>query len=146
MYKIDDPLFALILRFVGYELGVSYCDDEDFVQRELKAIESYIDGFPQAEQERHAMEWVEGHANEYRKKWEKDFVRRTISGQRCADCPISKNGRPGNCPIHDQLSALLEKYIGGDVTASGYVKDSLELLSRYKEHLKIKLSELRNDP
>lgn len=143
MYKIDDPLFALILRFVGFKLGAASSDDDAFVQRELTAIETYIDRFPPAERERRAMEWVEKHANEYRKKWEREFVKRTFSEQGCADCPISRNGHPENCPIHDQLFVLLDKYIGGEVNSARYVKDALELLSRYKEHLKVKLSELR---
>ena len=73
MYTINDSMFSLILRFVGGHKRVTFHDDE-FVQKQLAAIRDHIAQFPVDEQELRAIEWIEAHAREYRKAWEKDVI------------------------------------------------------------------------
>lgn len=141
MYTINDPLFALILRFVGCDLGVAFSNRE-FIRKELQAIQEYIRKFPEAEQEQHAMEWVLQHAMEYRRVWEKEVVTRRFADRRCPDCPLAGGDHLRHCQIHDQWEVLLRQYIDGKINATRYVEDALELLSQHKEHLKVKLSAL----
>ena len=142
MYTINDAMFALMLRFVGYNHGVTFCDEE-FVQKQLKAIHGHIEKFPPEEQELRAIEWIEEYARRYRKTWEKETVDKEFLNQRCPDCPLSKTGGSGHCQIHDQWLELLEQYVAGGINSKEYVENTLKLLARHKEDLKIKLSVLR---
>ena len=64
MHTINDPMFALILRFVGGNQKIAFEDDK-FIKKELKVIQSYIEQFPPEERELRAIEWIEAHSYGY---------------------------------------------------------------------------------
>lgn len=142
MYTVDDSMFALILRFVGRNQEITFCDQE-FVQKQLKAIQTHIEKFPPQEQELRAIEWIEKYAREYRKTWEREMVDREFSDQRCPDCPLSRVDNFKHCQIHDQWLELLEQYVAGEINTRKYVETALNLLVQHKESLKIKLNMLK---
>ena len=144
MYTINDTMFALMLRFVGYNHGVNFCDKK-FVKKQLKAIRGHIKKFPQEEQELRAIEWIEEYARQYRQTWEKETVDKEFFNQRCPDCPLSRAGSSKHCQIHDQWLRLLDQYVAGEINSKKYVQNSLKLLAQHKEDLKIKLSALKKD-
>lgn len=142
MYTINDSMFALILRFVGRNQEITFCD-QAFIQKQLKAIQAHIKKFPSEEQELRAIEWIEKYARAYRKTWEKEMIDREFSDQRCPDCPLAKVDNLEHCQIHDQWLELLEQYVAGGINSRKYVENVLKLLVQHKENLKIKLSMLK---
>lgn len=143
MYTITDTMLALILRFVVGHQKMTFQDDE-FVREQLKAIRKHIAQFPEEEQEQRAIEWVETHAREYREDWEKDVVGKTLSQDRCPDCPLARTDDSEHCQIHDEWIELLEKYAADKINSRKYVENALRLLAQNKKDLKIKLSMLKN--
>lgn len=139
MSTINDSMFALILRFVGCNQEITFCDQE-FIQKQLNAIQAHIEKFPSEEQELRAIEWIEKYAREYRKTWEKEMIDREFSDQRCPDCPLSEVVNFKHCQIHDQWLELLEQYVADEINSKKYVENALKLLVQHKENLKIKLS------
>lgn len=142
MYTINDPIFALILRFVGRNQKITFRDDE-FTQKQLKAIQAHIDQFPAGEEELHALEWIEAHAREYRKRWEKEILGKEFLQQRCPDCPLVTVDDAGHCQIHEDWFKLLQQYAADEISSTEYVESALALLARHKKDLKNKLSALK---
>jgi len=139
MYTIDDPTLALILRFVGKNKEVTFCD-RAFIQKQLKSIQEHIEKYPPEEQESRAMEWISTHAREYRKNWERTIMDNKLSSQRCPDCPLSEANTPGHCQVHEKWLKLLHQYAADKMDSKKYIEKTLKLLSQHKEDLKIKLS------
>ena len=137
MYTLDDPMLALLLRFVGRNQKISIHDD-DFCQAQLAAIKEHTGQFPPGERRARALEWVEKYAREYRETWVKETVGDLFSCQRCPDCPLTETDVGGNCQIHDQWLELLQQYVTDEISSSIYVEHSLKLLARHKEDLKLK--------
>ncbi len=135
MYTIDDPMLALILRFVGCsrELRVQ---DENFLQEQVKAIREYVKDCAPEERQARALEWVEKHARGYRDRWTQEVLDQMFSDQRCPDCPLPGTGLEEICQIHEQWLALLRRYAAEEISDSRYVGDSLALLGRHKELLR----------
>lgn len=144
MYTINDPMFALILHFVGRYREIEVCDNE-FIQKELHAIQEHVKKFPPREQELRALEWIEEHAKEYRKAWERKVVVQEFSGQKCPDCPLARRNNSRHCQIHDQWAALLQRYSEDEINSKEYVERVLRLLTQHKEDLKVKLSRLNKE-
>lgn len=144
MYTINDPMFALILRFVGRNSKVTFHDNE-FIRKELEAIQAHIEQFPPEEREWRALEWIEAHAYEYRKAWEKETIGKEFSRQRCPDCPLAVMDDSEYCEIHEEWLNLLRQYAADEISSKEYVENALKLITRHKENLKIKLSLLRNE-
>lgn len=145
MYTIDDPMFALILRFIGHNKKVSFCD-KGFLHKQLKAIQEHVDAFPPEEQELRAIEWIEKYARQYRKSWEEETITKKFIGKRCSDCPLHKSKlKVFKCQIHEKWMKLFRQYATNEISSKQYVEKNLKLLSQHKEHLKIKLSELRTE-
>jgi len=143
MYKIQDTMFALILRFIGRREEVQLCNQE-FIQKQFKTIKNYIAKYPPEEQEMRAIEWIEMYARKYRKTWEKESAAQEVSESRCEDCPLAKPEVLGHCDIHDQWLDLLQHYTAEDMTSKEYIENTLRLLGKHKEDLKVKLSQLKN--
>ena len=137
MLIADDPLLALILRFVA---GGEKADgsDEEFIRRQMQALKTYLAGFPKEEQGNRAMEWIERHAESYRRNWQRRMVSRQTLHQRCSDCPLRKRGTAEHCEIHEQWLYLLKRYVDGDIASKKYVKKALRLLKRHKKQLKMR--------
>lgn len=142
MYSIDDPMFALILRFVGHNKKNLFCNHE-FIKKQLKTIQEHIDKFPPEERELRAIEWIEKCARQYRKMWEKEIITEAFSKGKCPDCPLSEINNFTNCRIHEQWLKLFQQYTINEIDSKKYIESNLKLLAEHKEHLKVKLSELR---
>ena len=143
MYTINDPMFALILRFVGGNQKIAFEDDK-FIKKELKVIQSYIEQFPPEERELRAIEWIEAHAYGYRKTWEKEAIGKEFSARRCSDCPLAVMDASEHCEIHEEWMSLLQQYATGEIGSREYVENALELIGRHKENLKVKLSAIKD--
>lgn len=144
MYTINDPMFALLLRFVGRNQKVTFHDNE-FIKKELQAIQAHIEQFPAQEREWRALEWIEAHAHEYRKTWEKEIIGKEFSHQRCPDCPLAVMDDSEYCEVHEEWLDLLRQYAADEISSKEYVENALKLITRHKENLKIKLSLLRDE-
>ncbi len=134
MYTVDDPVLALIVRFVGgaNDLEVS---DEAFMQRQIEAIRAYVESFPAEERTQRAREWIEGHAEHYRQQWQRSVIQERLSHTRCADCPLVRGNGSGTCAIHDRWLGLLTDFAAERITSRQYVEDAIELLQAHKRRL-----------
>ena len=138
---VDDSVFALILRFAGFDQELSFRADE-FFKVQLQEIKAHIDQYQPEEQESRAIKWIEQYASEYRKAWNKDIVAEEVSEHKCPDCPLQDDNASGHCQIHDQWIELLQKYAADEIDSQEYVENALSLLATHKEGLRIKLSDL----
>ena len=136
MYIVDDPLLALISRFMcqNQHLEVS---DAEFLLRQISAIEEYVGPFPDSERKQRAMEWIGAHAREYRRQWQKNAVAQILVKARCPDCPLLGERRSPQCEIHAFWLSLLQHYIADDISSQEYVESTLKLLTQYKDRLKV---------
>ena len=138
---VDNSVFALILRFAGFNQELSFRADE-FFKVQLQEIKAHIDQYQPEEQESRAIRWIEQYASEYRKAWNKKIVTEEVSDHKCPDCPLQDDDTSGHCQIHDQWIELLQKYAADEIDSQEYVENALSLLAAYKEELRIKLSDL----
>ncbi len=137
MYTINDSMLTLILRFAGHRQAIAFSDQE-FIQKQLSAIQEHLEKYPPEEQESRAIEWIAKYADQYRKTWEKESITKEVNSHRCVDCPLSDPGVFGHCQIHEQWLALLQQYATNEINSKKYIESSLEMLTRNKEHLRIK--------
>lgn len=142
MYIVDDPMLALITRFMGdtQHLNVS---DAEFLLRQITAIEQYVEQFPPSERNTHAMEWIAAHAQQYRRQWQKNAVAQVLIKARCPDCPLGGGHRSSHCEIHDFWLKLLQQYIADEISSQEYVENTLKLLGQYKNRLRVSSSRKR---
>ncbi len=138
---VDNSVFALILRFAGFNQELSFRADE-FFKVQLQEIRAHIDQYQPEEQESRAIRWIEQYASEYRKAWNKKIVTNEASDHKCPDCPLQDDNTSGHCQIHDQWIELLQKYAADEIDSQEYVVNALSLLAVHKEDLRIKLSNL----
>ncbi len=138
---IDDSVFALILRFAGFDQELSL-HPEEFFKKQLQEIEAYVARFQPEERGLRAIKWIEQYASEYRKAWNKEMISREVLEHQCPDCPLQNKNSDGHCEIHDQWMELLQKYAADEMTSQEYVRNTLLLLAIYKEDLRVKLSAL----
>ncbi len=145
MYIVDDPMLALITRFMGdtQHLDVS---DAEFLLRQIAAIEHYVEQFPPDERNTQAMEWITAHAQQYRRQWQKNTVAHALSKARCPDCPLAGGHRISRCEIHDLWLKLLQQYIVDEISSQEYVENTLNLLGRYKNRLRVRSPRKRLPP
>jgi len=136
MINIEDPLLALIIRFVVEDDQLD-CVSNEFIQRQIKTLEDYLTQFPIHEHERHTMYWVEQHAAEYRKQWEKKIVTHRISKWQCEDCPLLNEADANHCIIHQHWLSLLQQYSQDEISSAKYVESALTLLTEHKEQLRL---------
>ena len=143
MFIVDDPMLALIMRFVskGEALDIS---DQEFLQRQVVAIGEYVAQFPEGERAKRALEWVKQHAQEYRKDWQRNVATQQLSDKRCPDCPLIANESASHCEIHEHWLRLLKNYASNDINSSTYVEDALRLLEENKARLQISTEKTAN--
>ncbi len=138
-------MFALILRFIGHNKKIRFCN-HGFLHKQLKAIQEHVNSFPPEEQELRAIEWIEKYARKYRKSWEEETIIKKFVGHRCPDCPLHKSKlKVFKCQVHDKWMKLFQQYATDEIDSKQYVEKNLKLLNQYKENLKFKLSELRKE-
>ncbi len=133
---VDDPMLALIARFVVTEDRLDIANEE-FLERQIKAIEKHVSRYPRKQKDERALEWIVAHAKKYRQEWQRRVVSRQAPGQRCADCPLDPNEDLSQCAIHDSWVGLLQRYVGGEITSRTYVEDTLVLLEDNKKRLRV---------
>jgi len=140
--RIDDPLLSLILRFVlsNDELAKP---DEKFIQRQIQTLKEYVAQFPEADQEKNALEWIEKYAENYRRNWEKKTVPAYVSQKQCEDCPMVIEGNAAHCAIHHEWLQLLEDYCQHEISTRSYVLNALALLQEHKNQLKLNVEKTR---
>ena len=136
MYIADDPTLALITRFVGEAENLDLSAAE-FLLQQIAAIEQYAALFPAEERQARALEWIEIYARHYRQQWQKQAVVGVLAHARCPDCPLDGGDRTIPCAIHDRWLELLRRYAATEISSREYVEDSLKLLGRYKDRLKV---------
>ena len=136
MYIADDPTLALITRFVGEAQNLDLSDAQ-FLLEQIAAIEQYVAPFPAEERQGRALEWIETHARRYRRQWQKQAAVGVLAHARCPDCPLDGGNRTKPCAIHDRWLELLRRYAATEMSSEEYIADSLNLLSRYKDRLKV---------
>jgi hypothetical protein len=137
MYTINNSMLTLILRFAGRKQDIAFSNQE-FIQKQLQAIQGYVDKYPPEEKKMRTIEWIAMCAREYREAWEKESICKEVSSHRCPDCPLSDSGDLEHCQIHEQWVRLIEQYSAHEMNSRTYVESALELLAQNKEHLKIK--------
>lgn len=134
MFLIDDPVLALIVRFVVREQDLDVTDEE-FLKRQVACMKSYLERYPEQEQGDKAIEWIARHAEQYRDQWQKQVVTHKASRTRCMDCPMNTFGEDTYCQIHYQWMGLLKRYAQGDLSSGDYVKTTLGMLRMHKREL-----------
>jgi hypothetical protein len=142
---IDDPVFALFLRFAGFNRELSSHDDE-FFEKQLQEIKAHVDQYQEEERGTRAIQWIEQYAMNYRDRWNKEIIAKEASDHRCSDCPLCGDNIHAHCEIHDQWLELLQKYITNEINSQEYIENTLTLLAAHKDDLKVKLSTLSLQP
>ena len=138
MTIIDDPLLALILRFVVREEGIDI-EDDAFIQTQIETLQQHLDRYPREERGERALQWIETHAENYRREWQRKTVSEQADVIRCGDCPLAHSGTRETCKIHDAWLELLNGYIAEEIDSRRYVEKTLRLLRDNKERLRIRL-------
>lgn len=135
MLIVDDPLLALILRFV-VDTDQADADSEEFLKRQIQTLKQYVAQFPEREQGQRAMEWIEQRAKRYREDWQKRTVSQRTVHLRCADCPLAGRGASEHCEIHEQWLYLLRRYTAHEILSQDYIEQALALLRENRDQLK----------
>lgn len=136
MFIIDDPMLALIVRFVAgnREIGVS---DDEFMRRQIQAVGEYIGRFPEQERETRALEWIEKNAECYRRNWQRAVIAEKLTDTRCPDCPLEREDKSSYCEVHGGWLAILKRYMEDKISSALYVENTLNLLETHKTRLKV---------
>ncbi|MEN8179134.1 MAG: hypothetical protein ABFS39_11030 [Pseudomonadota bacterium] len=134
MSIIDDPMLALIIRFVTKH-GEIDASNEAFIKLQFETLKDHIAQFPIEKQGPKAMEWIKQHAENYRRNWQQKVVTHQARGTRCKDCPIL--GYEGNavCVVHDRWLKLLEEFLADEIDSERYIEEALQLLREHKREL-----------
>jgi hypothetical protein len=136
MFIVEDPMLALITRFVTdtRELGLS---NDDFLRAQVRAIQEHVSRHPEAERQARALDWIEQHAERYRLTWQRAQVAAQVGDRRCGDCPLVSSGASTHCEVHTKWVALLEDYVAGRTSSREYVEEALALLRAHKSRLAV---------
>jgi len=137
MCIIDDPMLALIARFVVEDIDNLSISDEIYLQHQVAEIRSYIENTPRKQQQQLAMAWIKEHAEQYRQEWQRRTFSEIALNKRCTDCPLVQDGAKSSCIIHNRWIVLLEEYIADKIDSDIYVEETLNLLNQNKTNLKI---------
>ena len=137
MYIIDDPMLALIARFVVEDIENISISDEIYLQQQIAEIRSYIENAPMKQQQQLAMAWIKEHAEQYRQEWQRRTFSKIVLEKRCVDCPLIHGSSKSSCVIHSRWVALLKEYISNEIDSDMYLEETLNLLNQNKMNLKI---------
>ena len=137
MCIIDDPMLALIARFVVGDIDNLSISDENFLQHQVDEIRSYIENAPGKQQQQLALTWIKEHAKQYRQEWQRKTFSKIVLDQKCADCPLIHDSSKSFCVIHSRWTVLLNECIADEISSDKYVEETLNLLNQHKTNLKI---------
>lgn len=135
----DDPMLALIARFVVHEAEHFNVSEQQYLQDQLAEIRRHIDSFPEQQQEQAALDWIAQHAERYRRQWQEQKLSDLALDRRCPDCPLADEGSSTSCMIHKRWVGLINEYIAGEINSERYVEETLRLLGEHKHALKTAL-------
>ena len=124
MRTLEDPVLALIARFVVKDFGQLDLPEDDFLQQQLKEISRHIGDAPKDQRQKLAMAWIKEHAERYRKEWQRQAVTDILLNKRCADCPLIHDSSKSPCVIHGKWVALIEEYQAEKISSEEYIKES----------------------
>ena len=137
MCIIDDPMLALIARFVVEDIDNISISDEMYLHQQVDEIRSYIENAPGEQQQQLALAWIKEHAEQYRKEWQRRTFSKIVLDKRCADCPLINNSSEFSCVIHSRWVVLLKEYTADEIGSDIYIEETLHLLNQNKTNLKI---------
>ena len=138
MCIIDDPMLALIARFVVEDLDNINISDEIFLQHQITEIRSHIEkSQTKQKQQQLALEWIKEHAEQYRQEWRRRTFSRVVLDKRCVDCPLIHNNSSSFCTIHSEWVVLLKEYVANEIGSDDYIEETLNLLEQNKTNLKV---------
>lgn len=138
MCIIDDPMLALIARFVVEDLDNINISDEMFLQQQITEIRSHIEKSQTKEkQQQLALEWIKEHAEQYRQEWRRRTFSEVVLDKRCVDCPLIHGDSSPFCSIHSKWVVLLKKYVANEIGSDNYIEETLSLLEQNKTNLKV---------
>ena len=141
MFVVDDPMLALIARFI-VDVDNLEMSNEEFLQQQVQSIKTYVSRYPPEQQSQKAMEWIEVYAKQYRADWQESVVSKRLTNKRCPDCPLIGHGSSSHCDVHQRWVDLLNNYMAEEITSSKYVEGTLKLMIKHKDRLKVsKVSE-----
>ena len=133
----DDPLLALIARFVVEDIDNISIADEIFLKHQVSEIRSFIEDAPREQQQQLALAWIEEYAERYRQEWQRRIFSRIALDKRCADCPIIHDSSKSFCIIHSRWVILLKEYVNDEISSDNYIEATLNLLNQHKTNLKV---------
>lgn len=137
MSIFDDPMLALIARFVVEDIDNLTISDEVFLQQQLAELRSSLENAPREQQQQLALAWIKDHAEQYRQEWQRQTFSRIVLDKRCADCPLIHDCSASYCDIHSRWVVLLQEYIADEISSEKYIEETLEILAQHKTNLKI---------
>ena len=137
MIIIDDPVLALIARFVVDDLDNLSISDEAFLKSQVETIYSHINNAPEEQQQQLALAWIKEHAERYRQEWFRKSLTKSVSDKRCQDCPLQHGSDKEFCAIHSKWSILLNEYVTDKIDSEKYIEETLYILNQHKNDLKI---------
>jgi hypothetical protein len=138
MGVIDDPMLALIARFVVEDIDNLRIPDEVFLQQQVEEIKRHVGESEGVELHRLALQWIRENAEHYRREWQKKELSRIVLDKRCMDCPLLRRStNKPFCTIHNRWVALLREYLADQISSERYVEKTLNLLNQHKKNLKI---------
>jgi hypothetical protein len=137
MSIIDDPMLALIARFVVEDIDDVSIPDEMYLQHQVAEIRRHIENAPRKQQQQLALAWIKEHAEHYRQEWHRRALSKKALGKRCVDCPLIHDSSNSSCVIHSRWGVLLNKYIADEIDSDIYIKETLNLLNQNKKTLKL---------
>lgn len=134
---IDDPMLALMARFVIDDIENLNLSEEEFLQHQILEIKNNIEHAPKEQRQQLALAWIREHAEKYRKDWRRRTISKMVLEKRCADCPLIHDGSMSHCAIHGRWVILINEYMADKISSETYIKETLDLLTQHKESLKI---------
>lgn len=137
MWIIDDPMLALIARFVVEDIDNPSISDEMYLQHQVAEIRSCIENAPSEQQQQLALAWIKEHAEQYRQEWQRRVFSKIVLDKRCVDCPLINDSSKSSCVIHSRWVVLLNEYIADEIGSEIYIEETLNLLNQNKTNLKI---------
>jgi hypothetical protein len=137
MSIIDDPVLALIARFVVDDLDNLSISDEAFLKSQVETIYSHINNAPEEQQQQLALAWIKEHAESYRQEWFRKSLTKSVSDKRCQDCPLQHGSSKQYCSIHSKWIILLNEYVTDKIDSEKYIEETLYILNQHKNDLKI---------
>lgn len=137
MFVFDDPVLALIARFVAREWDLNVTD-EVFLQRQVERMKCHLARYSEQVHDDKAIEWLAHYATQYRDQWRNRATGEADESSCCKDCPMNTLGEASHCQIHVEWFQLLERYNREELSSPDYVKAALEMLRAHKQELKVR--------